>query len=286
MTRRMPVSHEGKIYYEFSHLYERIFTGLLGPRIRATIQSLNIPPGAKVLEVGVGTGLSLAAYPRHAQITAIDLAPEMLAQAQHKVDQNGWDHVQLRLMDALDMDFPDEYFDFVMGFHIVSVVADPQRLVREMLRVTRNGGTLVIINHFRSEKKWLAPLVDLLDPLTRRIGWRTTLRFDQVVNGFPLHVTQRFKTSAHSLFTVLVATKEQAPGAGACAETPRVSSKPPWELQRPGKRPRRALARDVVQHWAAGLARRRARKPLFAKKSASRPRPVPNWPDDNAQGPA
>jgi phosphatidylethanolamine/phosphatidyl-N-methylethanolamine N-methyltransferase len=200
-------SHESKIYYEFSKFYERIFTGLLGPRIRSTIDALKIRPGAKILEVGVGTGLSLSAYPPNVEVTGIDLAAEMLDQAQQKVDQNQWRHIRLRQMDALHMDFPDSHFDYVMAFHILSVVADSDRLMGEILRVCKPRGTVAIINHFRSEHRWLAPLVDILDPVTRRLGWRTTLRFSDVVAGEPLHVEQRFKTSLGSLFTVVVATK-------------------------------------------------------------------------------
>ena len=89
-------AHQSKLYYEFSHLYDRLFTRVFYPRIERVIQSLKIPPGARVLEVGVGTGLSFTAYPTHCQVTGIDLAPEMLEQAQDKIDQNGWRHLQVR----------------------------------------------------------------------------------------------------------------------------------------------------------------------------------------------
>jgi len=213
-------SHESKIYNEFSHLYEKVFTRLLSPRVQSTIESLGIPPRAKILEVGVGTGLSLSAYPRHAEVTGIDIAPEMLGQAQRKVEENGWGHVDLRWMDALDMDFPDEHFDYVMAFHIVSVVPDSDRLIREILRVSKPGATIVIINHFRSERRWLAWLIDLLDPMTRRLGWRTTVRLSELVEGAGLRVEHRFKTSARSLFTVVVATKPGAASTAACRCTP------------------------------------------------------------------
>ena len=199
--------HESKIYYEFSHLYDRIFTRFFFPRIDATIRSLRIAPGARVLEVGVGTGLSLSAYPPHTDVVGIDLASEMLEQAQQKIARNGWRHVSLERMDALHMDFPDESFDYVTCFHVVSVVPDSARLMREMVRVCRPGGTLVIINHFRSERRWLAWVVDVIDPITRRLGWTTTLRFGDLVRGTPVAVERRFKTSPRSLFTVVIAKK-------------------------------------------------------------------------------
>ena len=206
-------SHESKMYCEFSHFYERIFTRMLGPRIQSTIESLQIPPGAKILDVGVGTGLSLSAYPSHAEVTGIDIAAEMLVQAQQKVNEHGWRNVELRQMDALDMDFPNEHFDYVMAFHIISVVPDLGRLIREISRVVKPRGTVVIINHFRTERTWLAPLVDLFDPVTRRLGWRTTLRYREVVGNSPLRVEHSFKTSRRSLFTVVMARKPGSNGA-------------------------------------------------------------------------
>ena len=76
--KEIPNPHESKIYSEFSHLYDKIFSRFFSDRITAVIRNLNIQPGAKVLEVGVGTGLSMDAYPAHCEVTGIDLAPGML----------------------------------------------------------------------------------------------------------------------------------------------------------------------------------------------------------------
>lgn len=205
--------HESKIYYEFSHLYDRIFTRFFFPRIVSTLRTLNLPPGAKVLEVGVGTGLSLPAYPHHAEVTGIDLAPDMLEQAQRKLNREGWRHIRLLQMDALQLKFPDEEFDYVTAFHVVSVVPDHAGLMREMTRVCKPGGTLVIINHFRSRRRWLAALVDKLDPLTRKLGWRTTLQSADLLADVPVTIERQFKTSPSSLFTVLITRKPKAPSA-------------------------------------------------------------------------
>jgi phosphatidylethanolamine/phosphatidyl-N-methylethanolamine N-methyltransferase len=203
--------HESKIYSRFSYLYDRIFTQFFRRRIQATISTLQIPPGAKVLEVGVGTGLSLDAYPHNIDVTGIDLSEDMLARAQRKINRHGWQHIRLRQMDALNLEFPDASFDYVMAFHVVSVVPDSDRLLREIARVCKPKGKVVIINHFRSELPWLAPMIDLLDPVTRRLGWRTTLRYSEFVAKAPLRVERRFKTSGRSLFTVMIATKPETP---------------------------------------------------------------------------
>lgn len=196
-------AHQSKLYYEFSHLYDRVFDRVFSPRIEHVIRSLNIEPGSRVLEVGVGTGLSFAAYPTHCHVTGIDLAPEMLEQAQEKIQRNGWRHLNVLEMDALNLKFADDTFDYAMAFHVVSVVPDAGRLMREVLRVTKPGATVVIINHFRSHNRLLAALDSLIEPITRRLGWHTLSR-DEVIGGVALAVSRAYKTSRHSLFTIVV----------------------------------------------------------------------------------
>jgi phosphatidylethanolamine/phosphatidyl-N-methylethanolamine N-methyltransferase len=196
--------HESRLYYEFSHLYDLIFRRVFYPRIAMVIRSLDIEPGARVLELGVGTGLSLDAYPSHCHVVGVDLAPDMLERAQDKVNRNGWRHITLEQGDALDLKFEDDSFDYVMAFHVISVVPDPQRMLDEARRVCRPGGIVTIINHFRSGNPRVARLQRTIDPLTRALGW-TTLKLPEVLNRRELHVDRQWKTSRHSLFTIVVA---------------------------------------------------------------------------------
>jgi phosphatidylethanolamine/phosphatidyl-N-methylethanolamine N-methyltransferase len=174
------------------------------------IRSLGIEPGARVLELGVGTGLSLEAYPQHCQVTGIDLAPEMLERAQDRVNRNGWRHVTLQQGDAQNLAFADDAFDYVMAFHVVSVVPDPQRMMAEAQRVCRPGGLLTIINHFRSRQPAMARVQRGIDPVTRRLGWTTTLCLPELLDGSRLHVERQWKTSRRSLFTIVVARNAKA----------------------------------------------------------------------------
>jgi phosphatidylethanolamine/phosphatidyl-N-methylethanolamine N-methyltransferase len=201
--------HESRLYYELSHLYDLIFRRVFYPRIAMVIRSLNIEPGARVLELGVGTGLSLDAYPAHCHVTGIDLAPDMLERAQDKVNRNGWRHVTLEQGDALNLKFADDTFDYVMAFHVVSVVPDPERMMAEARRVCRPGGVITIINHFRSPKDLLARLTRMIDPVTRWLGW-TTLNLSDVLDRRALHVERQWKTSPRSLFTIVVARNAKA----------------------------------------------------------------------------
>ena len=205
--------HRSRIYSDFSGLYDHVFTRVFARRIREVVGRLRIRPGARVLEVGIGTGLSLDAYPSHCEVVGIDLSQEMLDHARAKMSPAAHRHIKLRQMDALHMDFADDTFDFVTAFHVVTVVPDPQRLVEEMARVCKPEGQVVIINHFSSPRKVIRKVVNLVDPLTRRLGWSTRLSLDEAINGTPLSLESRYKTSPWSLFTVVEARKHEVQAA-------------------------------------------------------------------------
>ncbi len=217
MSSVLTLPHESKIYSTFANLYDVIFTRVFFPRIRDVLRSLNIPAGATVVEVGVGTGLSVEAYPRHSHVTAVDLAPEMLERARRKCEELGISHIDLQVGDAQNLRFDDDSFDYVTSFHVISVVPDPARMLAEMVRICRPGGTIVLINHFRSPRRWIARVVDRVDPITRHLGWRTTLGLDDLVSQSGLEIEARYKTSPRSLFTVVVARKAQLARAAVAA---------------------------------------------------------------------
>jgi phosphatidylethanolamine/phosphatidyl-N-methylethanolamine N-methyltransferase len=202
-------AHESKLYSELAPLYDKIFGWFFYHRLRTVIEALDIPRNASVLEVGVGTGTSFPAYPRHCKVTGVDLAPHMLARARAKIRKNGWAHLKVRKMDALKLELPDNAFDYVMAFHVVSVVPDPIKMIAEAKRVCRPGGRIVIVNHFTSEVPILGHLTEAMDPVTRRLGWRTNLRLEPFVHGIQIKIERVYKISKLSLYTVLVGRNEK-----------------------------------------------------------------------------
>lgn len=200
-------AHESRIYSDFAPLYDKIFGKIFYSRLERVIEGLEIPGGAKVLEVGAGTGTSFPAYPNHCEVTGIDLAPDMLARARQKIRQNGWSHLKVMEMNALNLEFPENTFDYVMAFHVVTVVPDPIRMIAEAKRVCKPGGKIVIVNHFTSDVPLLGSVTEALDPITRWLGWRTNLRLRPFVKATDLTVEKIYKTSKASLYTVLLGTK-------------------------------------------------------------------------------
>lgn len=196
-----------RLYRQLAPAYEAVWPLLVSRGVWSSIRALGIPRGAKVLEVGVGTGMSLRGYPPHADVTGIDLSEEMLEHARRKIAREGWNHIQVRAMNAQKLEFPDATFDFVTAFHVISVVQNPRAMMGEIVRVCRPGGRILIINHFRSQRPWIAKMIDRADPVTRHLGWRTNLACEEVLKELPLEVELQYKNSPMSLFTVLRATR-------------------------------------------------------------------------------
>jgi phosphatidylethanolamine/phosphatidyl-N-methylethanolamine N-methyltransferase len=200
-------AHESKLYSEFAPLYDKVFGKIFYSRLERVIEDSCIPRGAKILEVGAGTGTSFPAYPSHCQVTGIDLAPDMLVRAQRKIAENGWTHIKVLEMNALALNFPENSFDYVMAFHVVTVVPDPITMINEAQRVCKPGGKIVIVNHFTSDFPVIGSVTRSLDPLTRWLGWRTDLKLKPFIATTNLTVERIYKLSKASLYTVLVGTK-------------------------------------------------------------------------------
>lgn len=207
----MAEPHESRVYSDFAHLYDSVFGRAFVDHEHEVIESLSFRPSQRVLEVGVGTGISLGSYPPYVQIVGIDPSADMLAQAQEKVRENNWKHVEVKHGDALNLDFSDNSFDWVTSFHVMTVVPDPRRMMDEMVRVCKPGGSVVLISHFASRKPWLYVLGKAVTPLTKRLGWTTSLRWSDVHNGQKIQVGRFERFSPWSVHFVVVARKEADP---------------------------------------------------------------------------
>ena len=175
-----------RVYSSYAGVYDRVFGRVFQDSREAVVRNLKVEPGERVLEVGVGTGLCLPLYPPNCEITAIDLSEAMLEKAAARVKEHALTNVKLMKMDAGEMDFPDSTFDTVIAAYVVTAVPDYRKLMKEMIRVSRIGGRLILLNHFTQEHPIVAAVEKAISPICVKIGFRTDLSVDEVIDGWPL----------------------------------------------------------------------------------------------------
>jgi phosphatidylethanolamine/phosphatidyl-N-methylethanolamine N-methyltransferase len=170
-----------KIYDRWGRIYDVFFKWVFSEGRNVAVDMLDLKPGERLLEVGVGTGLSLPLYSRRADIVGIDISSKMLEKASDKVARNDLKNVELHVMDAQAMDFPDNSFDCVTACYVVTAAPDPHKVVSEIRRVCKPGGRIVFINHFKSHNIVLAKFEEFINGVCIRIGWETTLDLDALL---------------------------------------------------------------------------------------------------------
>lgn len=184
----MTTKHIEELYNSYARVYDLVFGKILsGGRDKAP-KLLDLFPGARLLDVGVGTGLSIPTWNRNVEIVGIDLSQKMLNQAEKRVRSLGLRNVQLLRMDASALDFPDASFDRVQAAYFISTVPDPVKVIREMKRVCRPGGCLVFCNHFQSENPVVGAFEKILSPIFYRLGFRTDLKLEPLMQKSGLEI--------------------------------------------------------------------------------------------------
>jgi phosphatidylethanolamine/phosphatidyl-N-methylethanolamine N-methyltransferase len=164
-----------RVYEKLASSYDVFFGPALHPGRLVARDRMGIRPGDHILEVGVGTGINTSLYPANCQITGIDLSSSMLDKARKRVKREGIRNVRLLEMDAAKTTFADDTFDIVYAPYLISVVPDPVTVAREMRRICKPGGKIIILNHFRSANPILSRVERSISPLTVHIGFKSDL---------------------------------------------------------------------------------------------------------------
>jgi len=212
-TRALSVTHVGtdfveKVYQNIARVYDYTYGPTLHPGRIEAINKMRIRPGTEVLEVGVGTGINLSMYPKTAKITGIDLSSRMLAKAQTRIDEKGLPNCNVMEMDATKMTFADNSYDVVYAPYVISVVPDPVAVAKEMYRVCRPGGRVVILNHFHSTNPIMAKIETLISPMTVHIGFTADLDLPGFLEQAELNPVSLEKVNVPKIWTLITVVKD------------------------------------------------------------------------------
>ena len=197
-------------YRRWAPIYDYTFGRIAREGRRHAVELINEGDG-RVLEVGVGTGLSLPDYDRRLEIVGIDLSPDMLEKARERVASEALGNVTgLHEMDAADLKFPDAAFDTVVAMYVMTVVPEPEVVMRELARVTKPGGQVLLVNHFSQREGVRGWVERRMAPFADKIGWRSVFDVSRVTVCDDLQLVQRKSLRPLGLFTMLRFAKANA----------------------------------------------------------------------------
>ena len=205
----MQESSTRNIYDFHSMFYDITFGRLVRRRIARAISHMNIAPGDRVLDLGIGTGASLDYYPRHSNVVGIDLSGGMLRECRKKLHQKKLAPTHLLQANALELPFKDDAFDHVFISHVISVVSDPYRLITEAQRVCKPEARIVILNHFQSTNRFIAMVEKFLCPICTMLGWRSDLPLQDLIRRTGVEVDYRYKLESIDLWETVVITNNK-----------------------------------------------------------------------------
>jgi phosphatidylethanolamine/phosphatidyl-N-methylethanolamine N-methyltransferase len=214
-TMRMNEATIRTAYRRWAPVYDHTFGRITAEGRKHAVEMINRRAG-RVLEVGVGTGLSLPDYGRHLEIVGIDMSPEMLDKARERVAAEGLINITgLYEMDAGDLQFPDASFDTVVAMYVITVVPDPEGVMRELSRVCRPGGDVILINHFSAEEGMRGWVERRMAPFADKLGWRPVFDVDRVMVCKDLALVEKRGLRPFGLFTMMRFRKSAAAVAAA-----------------------------------------------------------------------
>jgi phosphatidylethanolamine/phosphatidyl-N-methylethanolamine N-methyltransferase len=210
MRCRVNPRYMEKLYSFYSPWYDHVFGKLLGPGRRRTFNYLDRRPHQKILEIGVGPGSTLDYYPSKTAVVGIDISAPMIQKARKKVARvNSGCQFDLRVMDAAHLDFPDDHFDSVLAAYVITTVQDPHKVCREIHRVVKPGGQILVVNHTRTQNGSLWGRVeDLLAPVCVRIGFTTDLDVIKVMEDAGITIQKAVRCNLLNTGRIIMGTKK------------------------------------------------------------------------------
>jgi phosphatidylethanolamine/phosphatidyl-N-methylethanolamine N-methyltransferase len=173
------------------------------------IDLLDIKAKQKILEVGVGTGLTLPVYPRTCKVVGVDISASMLKEAEALIAEHKLKNVSVQQGDATKLAFEDNSFDGVLGNLFISATSFPRESLLEMKRVCKPGGMIVLMNHFKSEHKVIGALETAFNPVAQRIGFKSNLEMGPLLESVGLKPLEIRKVNILNMWTAVSMVNEK-----------------------------------------------------------------------------
>jgi len=193
-----------RAYKLWAPVYDQTFGIMVRAGRMKAVEHINNSSARRVLEVGVGTGLSLPHYRTDLEVTGIDLSPEMLEKAEERVRNKNLTHVDdLLVMDASRLDFPDDSFDVVVAMFVMTVVPDPNAVMKELERVCAPGGQVLLVNHFSTDKGIRGWIEQKIAAFESTGLWRPEFPIERVMVCDRLKLRETESVRPFGLFTLL-----------------------------------------------------------------------------------
>jgi phosphatidylethanolamine/phosphatidyl-N-methylethanolamine N-methyltransferase len=176
-----------KAYARWAPVYDLVFGKVFERGRKASIAAAE-RIGGRILDVGIGTGISLLDYARSNRVVGVDYSEAMLRKAYERVCMHGLDHVAaLAVMDAQRLGFADGYFDVVVAQYVITAVPDPERSLDEFTRVVRPGGEIILVNHLGAAVGLRRLFERGFAPIARRLGWRPEFPWERLAGWAAQH---------------------------------------------------------------------------------------------------
>jgi phosphatidylethanolamine/phosphatidyl-N-methylethanolamine N-methyltransferase len=187
MAKDISEKSVGAAYAAWAPVYDLVFGKVFDTGRKASIAAAE-KIGGRILDVGVGTGISLPDYRRDIKLVGVDYSAAMLKKARARVVEHKLDNVEtLAVMDAKYLGFPDAAFDAVVAQYVVTAVPDPEATLDEFVRVTKPGGEIILVNHIGAESGPRKLFETAFSPLARRLGWRPEFPWQRLVDWAARH---------------------------------------------------------------------------------------------------
>ncbi|MCF8093939.1 MAG: methyltransferase domain-containing protein [Desulfobacteraceae bacterium] len=193
-----------KAYKRYAKNYDRIFGKIFEHGRRVLVDKMRAEAGQRLLEVGVGTGLSLPLYPEGVSVVGIDISPHMLWLAKNYIHDGGADGTRhLSLMDAQQMSFADNSFDKVALMYVVTVVPRPDLMMAEVARVCRPGGDIFVLNHFSNHRLIPRMVEKAMLPFRNLLGFSPRFSMEAFLEENPLQVVDTCQVNLMGYWTLI-----------------------------------------------------------------------------------